>query len=459
MSFITKPDFSNNRQVKQFQLSSTQLSGTTVFGVDDVLIPINITGDTINIDALQNIRTRGIILPNSLSPFTGITYQLLGRDTATGKVVEVTGISGGTSGGTGSFADDYTTGGTFDGSTGDLEFTRLSGGTYNVIIGQQTPFIRIDEGNGDGIIISGRTAANYGNVGFNALDFSTSYGVSSTVGATGSQSVLINSEDSIASGYGAFGGTGYLMNLTGTYSVGFGYDITNAGYSSLAIGSFVSTAGSTGFNFIGGNGGVNNGNACFVWGPAVTKGSGVGASVLGAANVDITSGNDGTDITAPMLIVGNGTHTTPVGAAWTASVRSNALVVLRNGDITAPSTTISGITSEVTGKHLITKEWIESLYTLSNEQKNITDNYTILSGDNNTLLVLSASTSKNITYDSGLTENFEVEFINIGTANWLHTEGTGSLNNPDGTIMLPNKVAMMVHIGNTGEYWLKGELE
>ena len=93
MSFITKPDFSNNRQVKQFQLSSTQLSGTTIFGVDDVLIPLNITGDTINIDALQNIRTRGLILPISLSTFTGATYQLLGRDDSSGKIVEITSIN------------------------------------------------------------------------------------------------------------------------------------------------------------------------------------------------------------------------------------------------------------------------------------------------------------------------------------------------------------------------------
>ena len=84
---------------------------------------------------------------------------------------------------------------------------------------------------------------------------------------------------------------------------------------------------------------------------------------------------------------------------------------------------------------------------------------TILSGDNNTLLVLSATTSKTITYDSGLTENFAVEFINIGTGTWTHSQGTGSLNNPDGTIMLANRVAMMIHIGTSGEYWLKGELE
>jgi hypothetical protein len=96
MAFITKPDFSNNRQVKQFKETITQLSGTTVFGIADELIPLNLSADTINIDALQNIRTRGIILPDQLTTFTGTSYQVLGRNNDTGKVVglEITGGSG-----------------------------------------------------------------------------------------------------------------------------------------------------------------------------------------------------------------------------------------------------------------------------------------------------------------------------------------------------------------------------
>lgn len=152
MSFTTKLDYSNNRQIKQFQLSSTQLSGTTTFGVDDVYIPMNITGDTINIDALQYIKTRGIILPNALPLFTGATSQVLGRDNSTGKLVEISGSTGSLSltttgttgpstligstlnvpqytGGGGTNTDDYVSGGTFNTSTGDLTLTRISGGT------------------------------------------------------------------------------------------------------------------------------------------------------------------------------------------------------------------------------------------------------------------------------------------------------------------------------------------
>lgn len=134
MPFVTKPDFSNNRQAKQFQFTSTQLSGTTVFGVDDVYIPAT-TADTINIDALQYIRTRGLIFANSIPEFTGSTYQVLGRDNDTGKIVEITSLSGLTGGTTiisGDTGNDYTTGATFNKVTGIAEFTRQSGDTYTL---------------------------------------------------------------------------------------------------------------------------------------------------------------------------------------------------------------------------------------------------------------------------------------------------------------------------------------
>jgi len=97
---------------------------------------------------------------------------------------------------------------------------------------------------------------------------------------------------------------------------------------------------------------------------------------------------------------------------------------------------------------------------VSNIQKNINTNYTILSGDNNTLLVLSAASAFNITTNSGLTDNFAVEFINIGlsTVTFL-TSGTANLTTSDGTLFLPNKVAMLIKIGSTNNYRLKGELE
>jgi len=103
---------------------------------------------------------------------------------------------------------------------------------------------------------------------------------------------------------------------------------------------------------------------------------------------------------------------------------------------------------------------LDGRYGITNQQKNINGSYTILSSDDNTLLVLSSATPFNITVNSGLTNNFETEFINIGTATVTFlTSGTANLNYPDGTLFLANKVAFLVKIGSTNNHWLKGELE
>jgi len=124
MAFVTKVDYSDNRQIKQYLLTDTQLSGATTFGIADALIPMNVSGDTINIDALQYIQARGIILPNSLPLFTGATSQILGRDNDTGKIVEIE-LSGVTFTG----GSDYVVSSSFNIGTGDLTLTRVSGGT------------------------------------------------------------------------------------------------------------------------------------------------------------------------------------------------------------------------------------------------------------------------------------------------------------------------------------------
>jgi len=92
--FKTRIDYSNNRQLKQFQLTNTILSGTTTFGVDDVYIPENATGYTVNLDALQYIQTRGLLLYNEPEFFSGGTATVLARDTD-GRVISVpAGIGG-----------------------------------------------------------------------------------------------------------------------------------------------------------------------------------------------------------------------------------------------------------------------------------------------------------------------------------------------------------------------------
>lgn len=216
---------------------------------------------------------------------------------------------------------------------------------------------KVEEGNGIGWRLIGRDPDYYGNIGLGGKDFGVNYSESSVFGATGSQSVNF-SEDGIASGYGAFLGTGYLNIASNTYTSVFGYNNQSGGYTSTIFGSFNTEVTNTGFGFTAGQGNEVTGGAGFTAGIALLKGGGVGCTLVGTANKDVTSSNNGTATDAPMFIIGNGTHTTGNGVKWTAISRSNLFIGYRDGRVLAPSTTIAVIEAEATGRQLTTKEWV-----------------------------------------------------------------------------------------------------
>ena len=335
MAFTTKIDYSNNRQIKQFQLTNTQLSGTTTFGVTDNLIPENVSGDTINIDALQYIRTRGLILPNALPNIvSGGTYQLLGRDNITGKIVEVDALSGGTTGGT---TNDYTTSATFNTSTGQVDFNRLLGGTYSVNLDgryltgfTETPNTGLEAlsaSGGVGHRLIGKNPSNYAPIGLYAVDFSDKY-IGSNLGASGIFS-FAQGEDVKAGGYGAIS-MGAILNTTAIVGFSTGINHFNAGYV----------------------------NTVFGVGQSVT---GMGCMAVGQAAELISSGTESWNNypTKEIFVVGNGTIQDD-DFAYTVLSRSNAFKVLFNGEVTAPSLTTALINAEATGRVLITKEWFQA---------------------------------------------------------------------------------------------------
>jgi len=118
MSYKTRLDFgSNNRQAKQHQYSEIILSGKTTFGVTDYLIPPSFTGDTINIEARQFIKTKGLIIVDGTQQ-DGLVLTSDANGKATWQSVSAHTFN------------DYVTGATFNNEI--IEFTRLSGGTFNV---------------------------------------------------------------------------------------------------------------------------------------------------------------------------------------------------------------------------------------------------------------------------------------------------------------------------------------
>jgi len=360
MPFITKPDYSDNRQIKQFQLTSTQLSGTTVFGIDDAYIPVS-SADTINIDALQYTQTRGLIFPNSIPVFTGATYQVLGRDDSTGKVVEVDLVA-------------------------DWENSGLES---------------INEGN-QGWRLIGKDPANYGNTGLRGVDISHSTGASSTRGSIGTDSFTTGSDNENTWVNTIMGG---LDNIDITVVTGASTNFTNANI-------IVSAKQEIGNNLIGNaifgersfisqpdtyyqddcfylnihSGGNNNfygGHSSAMFGALLESGSG-GVTVVGIGNLDetVTPAGNGSALkkfggtNTPRFVVGCGLNPNysvgPVGSG-TVGTRQNGFVVWGDGSAKFPVFTNSMIDA-ANDDSAVTKGWIN--FNFSGGTSGSTDDYT-----------------------------------------------------------------------------------
>ena len=202
-----------------------------------------------------------------------------------------------------------------------------------------------------------RDEANYADQAFGSIDLSISFTPSVLYGSGGQYS-FSSGTNVEASGYGSRA-HGEEVSSTNTFGVTFGYQNVNNGYASFVAGYSNIENSSTGYGLVFGNNNTSATNSGLMAGVDLISSNGVGTAILGTANLNVNGANNGTSLTQPMIIVGNGTHTTPIGSPWTASVRSNLLVGLRNGEVTLPSTTISVINGESTGKVLITREWIE----------------------------------------------------------------------------------------------------
>ena len=238
----------------------------------------------------------------------------------------------------------------------------------------------IDEGNGVGWRLIGRDADNYGNIGLNAVDLSNSTSASSTTGAVGTLTFAQGENHQIDAGYSAaFGWNNKLLYAggnsgSGNFATGFNntmYEWTwtniNSGYLNK-LGTSGSTGGNTPVSYQSGTLGYFNnsyaGKGSFLIGAGLLHG-GAHCTVVGAANVDITNTvadqyyPPDNDLLNPAFIVGTGDVDRNIDTA-PVFTRRNGFVVLRNGVVTAPEETIALIDAEVTGRVLVTKEWVES---------------------------------------------------------------------------------------------------
>ncbi|WP_104736404.1 tail fiber domain-containing protein [Hanstruepera ponticola] len=247
-------------------------------------------------------------------------------------------------------------------------------GDTNYLGANPTGLEALDEGNGIGWRLIDKNPANYGNIGLNAVDHSHSNSASGTRGATGENSTAIglNTE---ASGINAFAiGNGTIAsgdysialgagtNASVIHSTAMGLSTTASGITSTALGRSTIASGenSTAMGLNTEASGVNSvamGNQTEATASFSTA---IGYNNVGGGNTTAWVSTD------PLFEIGNGVFGS-----------SNALTVLKNGTITAPSFDISEITNN---KALITKEYADANYidaTFSGDYNDLTNQPTI----------------------------------------------------------------------------------
>ncbi len=250
----------------------------------------------------------------------------------------------------------------------------------------------------------GRYAEAYGQIGENAIDFSYAGSISPPHGATGKQSIamgystIASGEKSTAMGYitnaSEFASTamGAYSTASGFYSIAMGYLSNASGYGSIAM----LGGEASGFYSIAVGGGAKASGQNSIAMGSVTNAESYSSTAIGRYNIGGFTNNTGTDndgdsswlAADPLFEIGNGNSDTN---------RNNALTVLKNGTITAPSLTNSLINT-AGNNALITKEYAEANY-LSQQSSNllpiaygiVDSNGDVLSGTGNFTAFLSGN--------------------------------------------------------------------
>jgi hypothetical protein len=182
----------------------------------------------------------------------------------------------------------------------------------------------LDEGNGNGWRLTGRTAANYGNIGLDAIDFSLSSGISSTRGSTGIR------------------------------ALSSGYDIINSGNDNAIFGNNNTNSGSK--NFMYGNSNTSTYDNTLTGGNSATSSragaNAIGSSVTAFGQWSSVFGLYGTSYSLGEFVVGlypttytptgQDTHSTldralTVGIGTGTGARLDGFRVWKDGSIDMPS--------------------------------------------------------------------------------------------------------------------------
>jgi hypothetical protein len=316
-----------------------------------------------------------------------------------------------------------------------------------------TKLAQVTENSRTGWRFSTATAANYGNIGLEAVDMSYSSSSSSTKGATGDYSTAIG-HSTTASGYGSTA-IGYSTTASATKSTAMGRQTTASGQNSTATGSNTLASGRNSttmgketeahdfsslvigtYNSVGSS--VTSGGSATAFdadNSAFVIGNGA-SGALSDAFVVYSSGN--ATLGGDLTVTGNDIT---FGNAETISNSSNGTIA-----ITAPATTISGtltVSGETDFGDAAITGYSASLQTLSGTSK------TLAAADNGTIIVCSSSSAVTITVPVSLPSGFNCMIIQSGSGQVSLSASSTTLNNRNGSATAGQHAIMtLVHLGS-----------
>ncbi|UOB16599.1 hypothetical protein [Abyssalbus ytuae] len=241
----------------------------------------------------------------------------------------------------------------------------------------------IDEGNGYGWRLINRDANNYGNIGLDAIDLSTSTVTSSVLGATGLRS-FATSWNNEASGMNSasVGGAGgrALADRSGTFA---GSTLIALAARSVAVGGQTNTASGVESGVYSGNNNASSGADAIVIGGNTNSASGNQSGVYSGldnnanSNLSVILGGRGnTTFNLSETLVGYYSTTSSLGSQTTHEdanrvfnvgiglfdgvpvERKDGLSVFHDGRVLAPELDISEI--DLDPKSLTTNEWVQN---------------------------------------------------------------------------------------------------
>jgi Chaperone of endosialidase/Head domain of trimeric autotransporter adhesin len=208
---------------------------------------------------------------------------------------------------------------------------------------------KITENSKTGYRLLGRNAANYGNIGTDAVDLSFSNSASTTVGATGDYATAMGHSITASGNYAT--AMGFITTASGNYSTAMGTSTTASGINSLAMGASTASSGSVStamgsnttasgsYSTVMGFGSTASGSSSTAMGDNVTASSYAEVAV-GAYNTTYTVGTNGvTSLNTADRAFGVGIGSSASGLDGLIVYKTGNTFISNNGNTPANGTT------------------------------------------------------------------------------------------------------------------------